>query len=386
MTRIVGLAVVALTALAPLLAQDLPIGPSQRFPKPDFVLRDPNFKVEKARTVIKGDGQNGATFAVYGGTDMVQVSSLSFSADGKLLAVGSLPNLVDVWDTDKRRIVRHSPGGTQVALSADGTKLAKDVEGITIVDVLTGTTLLKIPRTGGFVKRLSFDPEGKRLLVSANGDDDKVFDVTDGHLLAELLNTQEGQFSRDGSLVVGGNAKHLITWATTDWTKRQDLPGGPDYVVTMAADIEKDLVLVGGPNTARLLKLSSGEEIAKVGQGYTNFAAFNQPGTLVLDYAGKGFGVWSSDGKKYCLEPNLGSNVVALSPNDEWVAMATGDKETAVMLWKLSTITAACGVASLGDKSSSLTKAETAGELSEGVAHTRMRSSRILGDYLSHWG
>jgi hypothetical protein len=114
--------------------------------------------------------------------------------------------------------------------------------------------------------------------------------------------------------------------------------------VTIAADTERDLVLVGGPNTARLLRLSSGEEIADVGQGYTNFASFNRLGTLLLDYAGSGFGVWSASGKKYCVEPNLGSNVVALSPNDEWVAMATGDKGTDVMLWKLSTITAACGV------------------------------------------
>jgi len=161
-----------------------------------------------------------------------------------------------------------------------------------------------------------------------------------------LEHTQEGQFSRDGALVVGGNARHVITWSTADWTRLHDLPSGPDYVATIAVDAARDLVLIGGPKAARLVILSTGQEIAKAGQGYTNFAAFNRPGTLLLDYAGSGFGVWGTDGTKFCEEPNLGSNVVALSPNDEWVAMSTGHKGTDVMLWKLKTILTACGAPS----------------------------------------
>jgi len=151
-----------------------------------LLLRDPRLKAESARTVVGSNGQGGATIAFYGGREMVQVSSLSFSADGSLLAVASLPNLVDVWDIVHSRIIRRFIGGTQAALSADGTKLAKDGDGISIVDLASGKTLLEIPRRGGFVKRLSFDPGGKWLLVSANGDDDRVFDATSGRQLAEL--------------------------------------------------------------------------------------------------------------------------------------------------------------------------------------------------------
>jgi len=316
------------------------------FPQPDFTLHDPKFRPEKPRAVLGSDGKGGTTFAVYGGTDMVQVSSLSFSGDGSLLAVGSLPNTVDLWDITKRKITHSFKGGTQVALSVDGKKLAKDGDGIEIIDVATGKVEIRIPWDGGTVKQLSFDPPARRLLVSANGDDDRVFDVSDGKLQAELKNTQQACFSRDGSLIVGGNAKHLITWSTRDWTKRSDLPNGPEYVVTIAADVERDLVVVGGPKTARLLRLSSGEEIAKVGTGYTNFAGFNRSGTLIFDYPDTGFGVWDVSGKRYCLDPDLGTNVVALSSDDRWLAIGTGHKSTDVMIWSLRNILTGCSVPS----------------------------------------
>jgi WD40 repeat protein len=320
------------------------------FPQSDFVLHDPKFRTEKSRIVLGSDGKGGNTFAVYGGSDMVQVSSLSFSGDGSELAVGSLPNIVDLWDISKRKIVRSFKGGAQVALSFDGKKLAKDGDGIGIVDVATGKVQVKIPWNGGTVKRLSFDQQARWLLVSANGDDDRVFDVSDGKLLAELKNTQQACFSRDGSLIVGGNAKHLITWSTQDWTKRSDLPNGPEYVVTIAADVEKDLVVIGGPKTSRLVRLSSGNEIAKVGIGYTNFAGFNSSGTLIFDYPDTGFGVWDVSGKRYCLEHDLGINVAALSSNDRWLAIATSHKGTDVMIWSLENILAGCKVPSQLDQ------------------------------------
>jgi WD40 repeat protein len=43
-----------------------------------------------------------SAFAIYGGASVIQVESLSFSGDGKILAVGSRPGRVDVWDVEKR--------------------------------------------------------------------------------------------------------------------------------------------------------------------------------------------------------------------------------------------------------------------------------------------
>lgn len=139
------------------------------------------------------------------------------------------------------------------------------------------------------IKKLGFNAAGNQFEVSSNGEDDLVFDVSSGQLVATLKNTQEGQFSRDGSVFVGGNGKHLIAWRTNNWSKVSDVPNGPDYVTQIAAFPEKDLAIVRGPNSARLIHISSGENVAKVRSGYTNFASFNQDGTLVFAYTSGGF-------------------------------------------------------------------------------------------------
>ena len=197
--------------------------------------------------------------------------------------------------------------------------------------------------SGGTILRLTFDSTGTRLLVSANGKGDTVFDVTTGQQLAVLKNTQEAQFSRDGSLVIGGNGKHLVVWSTKDWTQIHDLPNGPDYVTRFAVRPENDLVVIGGPKSARLVRLSSGEDIAKIGEGYTNFAAFDQTGSLVLTYTSSGFAVWETTGNRLCGASDVGNGRMALSANDRWLASAPVGKITDVTIWDAQALLRACG-------------------------------------------
>jgi len=323
-----AICITALWVLSALLvAQEKTAAPEavKPFPEPDFILSDKDLKPQRSGVVvgpIESDGTGGTkgSFAVYGGPSMIQVGSLSFSSDGKLLAVGSMPGRVDVWDVERRTKLFTLAGGSTIALSPDGRLLAKDGNGIEICDVRTGKLVRRIPwsittSTPGVqrtIKELEFNTAGSLLEVSSNGENDLVFDVSSGQLVATLTSSQQGQFSRDGTAFVGGNAKHLIAWSAKDWTKISDAPNGPDYVTQIAAFPEKDLAVVGGPKDARLVHLGSGEEVAKLGSGYTNFAAFNQYGTLVFVYTGGGFGVWDTTGKQYCNKEDLGNGTVAL--------------------------------------------------------------------------
>ena len=45
----------------------------------------------------------------------IEVSSLSFSRDGKLLAVGSTPGIVDLWDVENNKKLRSFQGGSSVS-------------------------------------------------------------------------------------------------------------------------------------------------------------------------------------------------------------------------------------------------------------------------------
>ena len=135
----------------------------------------------------------------------------------------------------------------------------------------------------------------------------------------------------------------MIAWSTKDWSKISDAPNGPDYVTQIAAFPEKDLAVVGGPNNARLVHLRSGEEVAKVGSGWTNFAAFSQDGTLVFAYTSGGFGVWDTSGKQYCHKEGLGNGTIAISSDGRWLAAAMVDGGTNVAIWNLKNLTGVCG-------------------------------------------
>ena len=233
-----AICIMALFSSLLLLAQEKPAGPPaiDSFPDSDFTLRDHGVKPQKGRVVLgpmESDGKGGTkgSFAVYGGASMIQVGSLSFSGDGKMLAVGSTPGHVDVWDIEKRTKLFSLDGGTTVALSPDGRLLAKDGNGIEICDAATGKLIRRIPwsittSTPGvqrMIKKLEFNAAGSQLEVSSNGENDLVFGVSSGQLVATLTSTQQGQFSRDGTVFVGGNGKHLIAWSTNDWSKVSDV-------------------------------------------------------------------------------------------------------------------------------------------------------------------
>ena len=325
------------------------------FPGPDFVLRDKDLKPQKSGMVLgppQSDGKGGTkgSFAIYGGGLQIEVSSLSFSGDAKLLAVGSTPGSVDLWDVENHKKFHTFDGGSSASLTMDGRLLAKDGKGIEIYDLASGQLIRKIERpakkTDNTIQRLEIDPTAAFLDVTANGEDDVVYDVSSGKLLATLTDTKHASFSRDGTLLIGGNSKHLIVWRTKDWSKVSDFPNGHGYVTAIATFPEKDLLVVGSSEMARLLRLSSGEELARVGTDYTHFAAFNESGTLIFTYTNEGFSVWDSFGKRYCSKPEIGNGTMAISPNGQWLAAGKVNGANSINVWNLQTALEACGVAS----------------------------------------
>jgi WD40 repeat protein len=326
------------------------------FPEPDFILRDTGSKMQKGGLVMgpmESDGKGGTkgSFAINGGSSMNQVRSLSFSGDGKILAVGSAPPRVDIWDVDNRKKLHTFDGGFVVALSSDAHLLATNTNGIEIRDVATGNIIRTIPWSLAspmpgaqrVIRQMWFDPSGNLLLVSSNGGEDEVFGVASGQLVATLTHTQQGQFSRDGAFVVSGNGKQLIEWSTKNWTQISEAPNGADLVMQIASFPEKDLAIVGGLKGARLVHISSGEEIAKVGEGFTNFAAFNRDGTLVLTDSGDSFGIWDTAGKRYCYKQDFSNGTDGLSGDGRWLAAGMMDGGTSVAIWNLKSALSVCG-------------------------------------------
>lgn len=140
-------------------------------PKSSSVLHDKDLHPQKPRTIL---GPNGS-FTMSAGTSMIEVSSQSFSADSKLLAVGSTPGIVDVWNLETRQKVHAFKGGTAVALSSDGRILEKDGNGIEIIDLPSGDVKRTIPWPSGMgsedhtIQSVTMNPNNTQILVASNG-------------------------------------------------------------------------------------------------------------------------------------------------------------------------------------------------------------------------
>src|SRR5258708_12038500 len=110
-----------------------------------------------------------------------------------------------------------------------------------------------------------------------------------------------------------------MTWNTTKWEVVRNLPTGPDYVTAVAADPAKDIQVIGGPKSARLLKLTTGTELGLVGDAFTNFAAISNTGSLIFTYTSHGFAIWDAMGRLRCLKPGTSYYTMPARPDNHWL-------------------------------------------------------------------
>lgn len=346
---------VLFTATAPILLAQGQIQTSQgavrSFPEPDFVLRGKQAKPERTRVVLgptHSDAKGGSTgtFAVYGAL-RIEVSTIALSGDGRVLAVGYTPGFVDLWNIEKRERFRTLEGGGTVALTRDGNLLANNGDGIELINVLTGKLERRIPRPHRFpdntIQQFDFNLAGTLLHITANSEDDSIYDLSTGKVAATLPNTRRARFSADGSLLVGENNDHLIVWNTKDWAELQEFPNGPGYATSIAVSPDSTLVMAGTSKVGRLLRLDSAVEVARISGGYTSFGAFDDAGFLLV-LAHEGLAVFDRQGNKLCANPNFGSPALALSSDGLSFAAALPSAGATVAVWNLQKALQACGV------------------------------------------
>lgn len=157
-----------------------------------------NYKSENA--IKLWDTGTGAEVRVLAGHER-NVSTVAFSADGKLLASGSADQMVKLWDVAGGSLVRTLAGHTQpvlcVAFSTDGKVLASGAGGgsvplkdaraeLKLWDTATGRELFSLEGHTYDVRTLAFSPDG-RLLASGSGDGTiKLWDTSQGVEVATL--------------------------------------------------------------------------------------------------------------------------------------------------------------------------------------------------------
>ena len=128
-------------------------------------------------------------------------------------------------------------------------------------------------------------------------------------------------------------------WQVDGWKLLNTFPAGPDYTNNFAVSPDARTVLIGGPNYAKLVRISDGSVLTKLGSGWVLGVAYlNSDILMVRDHSRLAF--WSTDGKLLCDKTNLDGPNVAMSKHGA-LAVGAGHQRD-IEVWSATEVRQAC--------------------------------------------
>jgi WD40 repeat protein len=203
------------------------------------------------------------------------VNSVAFSTDGKLLASGSNDNTIKLWPVatgrELRTLADHSSRVFAVALSADGKLQASaSFDKIKLSEVATGRELRTLTGHSEVVHSVAFSSNGK-LLASSSGDMKiKLWEVATGREIRTLSGhygwVHSVAFSSDGKLLASASGDRSIKlWEVATGRELRTLTGHSAPVWSVAFSGDGKLLASGSADaTTRLWNVGSGQELARL--------------------------------------------------------------------------------------------------------------------------
>lgn len=265
------------------------------------------------------------------------ISSMSFSLDGKYIATADFYGLVKIWDTNTSREVARMLHGDQVnamAFSPDGKYLA--TAGGALFKAFSEEDPLKSPRD---LKNL-FKSVGNAVRVwnTATWEETKYIAYDDKPVIAL-------SFSPDGKLLASGGSDDAVrVWNTTSWDELASI-----HHSWAVNDIDfsldgKYMATAAGIDTPRIWDTTRWKEVASLNhlQG-ANEVAFS-PDTKYIATASldRSVHIWNTTTWKEIgqIDHDYYINDIAFSLNGKYMAIASGDitnsgeRTAIVFLWR----------------------------------------------------
>jgi WD40 repeat protein len=231
-----ALAAFLLVLLLPLNTTGQSTVPLPKMPQPDAILKD-----DRQFNAVKIGPGNTLTIGKL--PDDFELSSMSFSPDGKALFIGWASGRLEEREiSSNRNLLEFKAGETpvyDVVSDPDHHLLLVNTSARTIrfVDDRTGKQVRVVKEKAGKFKydiqTIVVGPEAK-WLAFATEDSGKVVSVDDGKIIADLGLAYDLILSRDGQKMWALYRNEIREWSISDWkmVKSIDLPSTPDTDVS----------------------------------------------------------------------------------------------------------------------------------------------------------
>jgi WD40 repeat protein len=277
------------------------------------------------------------------------VGQISFSPDGKHLALANLDGVSQVWEVDNHNQVLSLSNGMQppkaIAYSPDGKLLATagDEGVVTVWDGIQGTEIYKLT-LGGVIHSVTFSLDGVHLAAASEDGNVMIWDTATGQ--KELrLPRQSGSydiaFLADGKLAAAGQDGTTRVWDADSGQELIILAGPTSTVIGVAGSPDgKRIVTSAYDGSLRIWDASPGRELTTI-QAHAGIiwnVAFSPDGARLASASVDGsVKIWDPDSSQLLLtlpqSASLTNGFTSLAYSPDGSRFAAGGFNGVITIW-----------------------------------------------------
>ncbi len=290
------------------------------------------------------------------------VTSVTFSPDGKTLAVGT-HNAVQLWSVSEKKPAAVWKNGSGYARSLaflpGGQKLVIGAyQSASVWDVASGMKERDLPKHRGFVTSLAISPDGKLLATGCDDEAARLIRLEDGALLKTLEHDRDPvqcvAFSADGkTLATAAGDETRVTrpgiaklWDVESGKLIRDFEGMTKVATSVAFAANGTRLIVGSTDEkAYVFEVESGKPLGFFGghsRPVTSIAMSLDGQIAITGSGGRAKGknelkLWRiADGEVLGTAEEHEAKIVALASSPDGKTVATASYDNSVRLWDVS--------------------------------------------------